>query len=64
MSNIINYYFNLYMFAIALGLSSFEKITIALSITIFIAAFTWVSIKGDLRELANELIDDKQEESN
>ena len=52
------------MFAIALGLSSFEKITIALSITIFIAAFTWVSIKGDLRELANELIDDKQEESN
>ena len=52
------------MFAIALGLSPIEKITIAISITIFIAAFTWVSIKGDLRELANELIDDKQEESN
>ena len=60
----MNYYFNLYMFAIALGLSPIEKITIAISITIFIAAFTWVSIKGDLRELANELIDDKQEESN
>ena len=50
------------MFAIALGLSPIEKITIAISITIFIAAFTWVSIKGDLRELANELIDDKNEE--
>ena len=49
------------MFAIALGLSSIETITIALSATIFIAAFTWVSIKGDLRELANELIDDNNE---
>ena len=53
------------MFAIALGLSTIETITIAISATIFIAAFTWVSIKGDLRQLANELIDDKnQEEDN
>ncbi len=65
MSNIINQHFNFYMFAIALGLSPIETITIAISATIFIAAFTWVSIKGDLRELANELIDDKnQEEKN
>ena len=48
------------MFAIALGLSPLEKITIAISAFIFIAAFTWVSIKGDLRELANELIDDNK----
>ena len=47
------------MFAIALGLGPLETITIIISITIFIVAFTWVSIKGDLRELANELIDDK-----
>ena len=58
MWNIINYYFNFYMFAIALGLGPAETITIAISATVFIAAFTWVSIKGDLRELANELIDD------
>ena len=65
MCNIINYKFNFYMFAIALGLNPLETITIAISATIFIAAFTWVSIKGDLRELANELIDDKsQEEDN
>ena len=50
------------MFAIALGLSPIETITIGLSATIFIAAFTWVSIKGDLRELANELIDEKNPE--
>ena len=49
------------MFAIALGLSPLETITIGISATIFIAAFTWVSIKGDLRELANELIDDKKQ---
>ena len=49
------------MFAVALGLSPLETITIAISATIFIAAFTWVSIKGDLRELANELIDDKNQ---
>ena len=53
------------MFAIALGLNPIESITIAISAFIFIAAFTWVSIKGDLREIANELIDDKnQEEDN
>tara|TARA_A100001388_G_C28751636_1_gene492521 strand:+ start:500 stop:661 length:162 start_codon:yes stop_codon:yes gene_type:complete len=46
------------MFAIALGLSPIETITITISIAIFIAAFTWVSIKGDLRKLANELIDE------
>ena len=52
------------MFAIALGLSPLETITISISAAIFIAAFTWVSIKGDLRELANELIDDKKQEDN
>ncbi len=52
------------MFAIALGLSPLETITIAISVAIFIAAFTWVSIKGDLRELAKELIDDKNQEEN
>ena len=57
MSNIINHYFNIYMFAIALGLGPLETITIAISVTVFIGAFTWVSVKGDLRELANELID-------
>ena len=46
------------MFAIALGLSAIEKITIAISASIFIIAFTWVSIKGDLRKLANELTED------
>ena len=50
------------MFAIALGLSRIETITIAISATIFIAAFTWVSIKGDLRQLAKELIDDDSRE--
>ena len=49
------------MFAIALGLSTLETITVVISATIFIAAFTWVSIKGDLRELANELLDDKNQ---
>ena len=64
MWNIINYYFKFYMFAIALGLSPLETMTIAISATIFIAAFTWVSIKGDLRELAKELIDDNQKQDN
>ena len=49
------------MFAVALGLSPIETITIVISVVIFIAAFTWVTIKGDLRELANELIDDKNQ---
>ena len=61
MSHIINYYFNFFMFAIALGMSPLETITVAISATIFIAAFTWVSIKGDLRELANELIEDNNQ---
>ena len=52
------------MFAVTLGLNPLETITIVISIIIFISAFTWVSIKGDLRELANELIDDKKEEDN
>ena len=52
------------MFAVTLGLNPLETITIVISVIIFIAAFTWVSIKGDLRELANELIDDKNEEDN
>ena len=50
------------MFAIALGMSTIEKVTVAISASIFIAAFTWVSIKGDLRKLANELIDEKDQE--
>ena len=58
MWNIINYYSNFFMFAIALGMSPLETITVAISATIFIASFTWVSIKGDLRKLANELIED------
>ena len=49
------------MFAIALGMSPIEKITVLISATVFIGAFTWVSIKGDLRELANELIEDTNE---
>ena len=49
------------MFAIALGLNTIETITIGISATIFIAAFTWVSIKGDLRELASELIEDNNQ---
>ena len=53
------------MFAIALGLNPLETITIGISATIFVLAFTWVSIKGDLRELAKELIDDnKKKEDN
>ena len=48
------------MFAIALGMSPIEKITVAISASIFIVAFTWVSIKGDLRKLANELNEDNE----
>ena len=48
------------MFAIALGMSPVEKITVTISASIFIIAFTWVSIKGDLRKLANELIEDNE----
>ena len=56
--------FNIYMLAIALGLGPLETITIAISVIVFIGAFTWVSIKGDLRELANELIDDNNQKEN
>ncbi len=52
------------MFAIALGMSTLEKITVAISASIFIIAFIWVSIKGDLRELANELIEDNEKNEN
>jgi len=45
------------MFAIALGMSRLETLTVIISAIVFIGAFTWVSIKGDLRELANELIE-------
>ena len=48
------------MFAIALGMSPIEKVTVAISASIFIIAFTWVSIKGDLRKLANELIENNE----
>ena len=45
------------MFAIALGMTKVETLTVAISSIIFIGAFTWVSIKGDLRKLASELIE-------
>ena len=48
------------MFAIALGMSPIEKITVAISVSIFIVAFTWVSIKGDLRKLAKLQIEDNE----
>ena len=46
------------MFAIALGMSKLETFTVLFSSVIFIAAFTCVSIKGDLRKIAEELIND------
>ena len=53
------------MFAIALGLTPLETLTIGISGTIFIVAFVWVSVKGDLRKIANELIEDSnQKEEN
>ena len=42
------------MFAIALGLTKLETITVAVSSFIFIGAFTWVSIKGDLRKFTTK----------
>ena len=48
------------MFAIALGMSPVEKITVSISASIFIIAFACVSIKGDLRKLANELVKDSE----
>ena len=61
MWNIINHNFKFNMFAIALGLNPLETITIAISAVVFIGAFTWVSIKGDLRQLANELIEENNQ---
>ena len=52
------------MFAIALGMSKLETITVAISSFIFIGAFTWVSIKGDLRKLAAELIEENDKRDN
>ena len=52
------------MFAIALGMTKLETITVAISSFIFIGAFTWVSIKGDLRKLAAELIEDNDNRDN
>tara|TARA_Y100001970_G_scaffold291952_1_gene431210 strand:+ start:16173 stop:16328 length:156 start_codon:yes stop_codon:yes gene_type:complete len=51
------------MFAIALGMSKIETFTVVFSSIIFIAAFTWVSIKGDLRKIAEELINDNENDS-
>ena len=45
------------MFAIALGLSPIEKITIAITASIFIVSFTMISIKWDLNKIAKELIE-------
>jgi len=50
------------MFAIALGMTKVETLTVAISSIIFIGAFTWVSIKGDLRKIAQELIDQNNED--
>ena len=51
----------MFMFAIALGLSPLETITVAISGTVFIVAFTWISIKGDLNKIAKELIEDNNQ---
>ena len=48
------------MFAIALGMTKLETITVAISSIVFIGAFTWVSIKGDLRKIAAELIKENE----
>ena len=50
------------MFAIALGMTKVETFTVAISSFIFIGAFTWVSIKGDLRKIAQELIQENDKE--
>ena len=50
------------MFAIALGMTKVEIVTVALSSIIFIGAFTWVSIKGDLRKIAQELIEENDKD--
>jgi len=50
------------MFAIALGMTKVETLTVAISSFVFIGAFTWVSIKGDLRKIAQELIQENDKE--
>ena len=50
------------MFAIALGMTKVETLTVAISSIIFVGAFTWVSIKGDLRKIAQELIEDSNKD--
>ena len=50
------------MFAIALGMTRLETIVVAISSFIFIGAFTWVSIKGDLRKIAQELIKESEDQ--
>ena len=49
------------LFGIALGLSPVETAAVAISGSVFIIAFTWVSIKGDLRKIADELIQDSRD---
>tara|TARA_B100001109_G_C18724046_1_gene408677 strand:- start:550 stop:702 length:153 start_codon:yes stop_codon:yes gene_type:complete len=50
------------MFAIALGMTKVETLTVVISSFVFIGAFTWVSIKGDLRKIAQELIQENDKE--
>tara|TARA_Y100000589_G_scaffold313776_1_gene335423 strand:+ start:5832 stop:5984 length:153 start_codon:yes stop_codon:yes gene_type:complete len=50
------------MFAIALGMTKIEIFTVAVSSIVFLGAFTWVSIKGDLRKIAEELIQENEKE--
>lgn len=50
------------MFAIALGMTKLESITVAISSIIFIGAFSWVSIKGDLRKIASDLVEPTDKE--
>ena len=50
------------MFAITLGMSKLEIVTVAISSIIFIGAFSWVSIKGDLRKIAQELIEENDKD--
>ncbi|MBK17047.1 MAG: photosystem II reaction centre N prot [Prochlorococcus sp. SP3034] len=52
------------MLAIALGMNKVETFTVAISSIVFIGAFTWVSIKGDLRKIAEELINDTDSNPN
>ena len=52
------------MFAIALAMSKLETITVAISSIIFIGAFTWVSVKGDLQKIATELIEENDKRDN